>query len=68
MTIEREGRNGPFVIECDVCNETYECMGEDFSDSIQDAFREGWFSINRGSRNHQKWRHYCSQGCAKTED
>jgi hypothetical protein len=64
MTIERDSRNGPFVICCDVCSETYECLGEDFSSAIFDAIGEGWFSIKRGS----EFKHYCSQPCAKEDD
>lgn len=68
MTIEREGRNGPFIIQCDCCSETYECLGDEFPAAISDAISEGWFSIDRGTRFENRWRHYCGQPCAKEED
>lgn len=64
MAVEGNGRRDPFVIDCDVCHETQELLGNDFGEAIADAIGDGWFSIKRGA----DWRHYCSQRCARTED
>lgn len=64
MTLEREGRTGPFIIECDICKETYECEHEEFADALADARSEGWYAINRSG----EWKHYCCQPCAREDD
>lgn len=55
MTIERENRNGPFVIECDTCHDTDELEGEAFHEALDDARGRGFkaYPIAGG------WGHRC---------
>jgi hypothetical protein len=59
MTIQREHKNGPFVIQCDECTETVELQGYEFAEALADAKDQGFVSIN----NKGTWQHHCKQ-CA----
>lgn len=59
MTIQREYRNGPFVVQCDNCGDTEELEGYEFNEALTDAKARGYAV----KKEDETWHHYCRQ-CA----
>lgn len=55
MTIQREYRNGPFVIQCDDCGDTEELEHTEFNEALADAKSRGFVVRKEG----ETWHHYC---------
>ena len=53
--MQRECRNGPFVIQCDECSETEELFGSTFEYALADARSRGYVV----RKEDQTWTHYC---------
>lgn len=54
MTIKREYRNGPFVVQCDDCTETVELEGYKLKEAVEDAKSRGFTPTFDG-----QWYHKC---------
>lgn len=59
MTIKREYRNGPFVVQCDECTDTKELEGTDLMEAVQDSKERGFTPVFDG-----QWYHHC-RSCSK---
>lgn len=55
MTIQREHRNGPFVVQCDECQDTEELEGYEFPEALADAKARGFVPRKVGDT----WVHLC---------
>jgi hypothetical protein len=55
MTIQREHRSGPFVVQCDTCQDTEELEGYEFQEALADAKARGFVTRKEG----ETWVHYC---------
>lgn len=56
MTISKEHRNGPFIVQCDECMDAEELEGEEFKEAVSDAKERGYQAHFSGG-----WTHSCKQ-------
>lgn len=60
MTLEREGYNGPFVVQCDDCMEVMELDTFNFEGALAKLKSRGW--VPKFNPDTEKWEHRCI-GC-----
>ena len=65
MTLEREGYNGPFVVECDECHEVMELECFDFHGALAKLKSRGWRpKVNPDpDLDTVEWIHLCPECC-----
>ena len=47
--------HGEFIVECDLCDETFETGKDDFYDAVAEKKREGWSS----RKDKNEWNDVC---------
>lgn len=57
MTLEREGHRGPWVVQCDDCNEVMELDCFDFYGARGKLKSRGW--ATRFNSEVEEWEHFC---------
>jgi hypothetical protein len=57
VTLEREGYNGPFVVECDDCHETMELDCFNFQGALAKLKSRGWKP--KYNPETEEWEHLC---------
>lgn len=58
MTLERDGYNGPFVVECDNCQEVMELDCFVFSGALAKLKSRGW--VPKYNPDTESWDHRCT--------
>lgn len=57
MTLERDGFNGPFVVECDECHEVMELDTFNFQGALAKLKSRGW--VPQFNSETEGWDHLC---------
>jgi hypothetical protein len=47
MTLEREYRRGPYVVQCDTCQDVHECDSTNLMSAQAESQREGFVAVAR---------------------
>lgn len=45
MTLEREYRRGPYVVQCDACQDAHECDSANLMSAQAESQREGFVAV-----------------------
>lgn len=61
MTISREHRDGPYVVQCNTCTDTEELHGETPQDASADAKERGYVAYRIGERKYIHNCGYCER-------